>query len=580
MKDLCTALPAGGCRALAGLDRVPGFCEDFEVVHRSSAFNRMEAVLRFSFSLWIVLASFTTAHADVDRTSPSAFEKMAEEVGGIVALQCVAFEYVPPLSAWAKVRFRKFDRLKEFPEALLKALHSTGSKDQETALTIIQCQAAAARKCAFDRGSNDLESATRRVFAPHTKAIETAVAKLLDAKELSVRWKAASTLVAFQTAHAKANSILAARVEVEDKEFACKCCEAIGLLHLNTESAINLLIRALGEKNSDVRHSAANAVCQIGPQAKATVPALIRLLESGRAARGRVESPYVINLPRFANLALLALREIGPDAAAAAPAIIRLLPKANKEEQKEMLSCLARISPGVKENLTAIRRAMKNQDAGIRITAACALLKLAPEDEEACTFVKQALSSQKKTVRQQALEVCGEIGPRSKVVLAALTGLLDDHEEETRILATLALAQAESDASVAIPALEKLLTKDADGMKHTFVSHQAAAQALARIGKTAAPALIRATAKTSGGREFAIRALGSLGKDGTPEAVQCLVDIISNNRKNDEGRFFAVIALGRLGPNARGARQALEKLDPNNFPMLLGTSWALTEVAR
>src|SRR6516162_1495614 len=46
MKDLCTALPAGGCRALAGLDRVPGFCEDFEVVHRSSAFNRMEAVLR------------------------------------------------------------------------------------------------------------------------------------------------------------------------------------------------------------------------------------------------------------------------------------------------------------------------------------------------------------------------------------------------------------------------------------------------------------------------------------------------------------------------------------------------------
>src|SRR6516162_1790478 len=34
MTDLCTALAAGGCRALSGLDRVPGFCEDFEVVPR------------------------------------------------------------------------------------------------------------------------------------------------------------------------------------------------------------------------------------------------------------------------------------------------------------------------------------------------------------------------------------------------------------------------------------------------------------------------------------------------------------------------------------------------------------------
>jgi len=404
------------------------------------------------------------------------------------------YGFVPPLSACEKVCEKEAASLKEFPKALLKALDLPGTKDHETALTVVQCYAAAARNCAFDRGLKDLEAATHRVFAPYRKEVEAALVRALDSKALRVRWKAASDLLAFQPGHAKANSILARGIEAKNKAFRCECCEMIALLHLNTGSAIDLLIRALEQPEPEIRRSAANAVCLIGPKAKATVPALIKLFESGDAARGSVETPFEIRAPRVANLALLALSEMGAEARPAVPVIVRLFPKASKEEQKEMLLCLSRIGRTTEESLALIREAMKGQDSDVRITAACALLRMAPEDETASTLVRRALASQDKkprtpapegpvqlgtfdfmrgdvsSLRRRTLKACADIGPRSKAVLHILTALLADDNEHIRIDATLALGQAGSDAAMAIPALEKLLTKADDHQKHTFIS--------------------------------------------------------------------------------------------------------------
>jgi HEAT repeat protein len=165
--------------------------------------------------------------------------------------------------------------------------------------------------------------------------------------------------------------------------------------------------------------------------------------------------------------------------------------------------------------------------------------------------------------------------------LGTLTGLLADDDEDIRIEATLALAQAGSAAAMAVPGLEKLLTKKADAQKHTFLSHQAAAYALMKIGKAGAPALIRATGTRSGDPQDAILNLGLLGKDAPPEAVDCLIRILETGERGGCGygrRSLAAIALGSLGEHARRARQALEDARPDDFHMVMAVSWALMEV--
>src|SRR5207244_2274865 len=86
----------------------------------------------------------------------------------------------------------------------------------------------------------------------------------------------------------------------------------------SSKGAIDTLSRALRQNDPEVRHHAANAVCLIGPPAKAVTLALIHLLESGDMVRGLAETRFASNVP-FVNLVLLALSELGPDAAAALP---------------------------------------------------------------------------------------------------------------------------------------------------------------------------------------------------------------------------------------------------------------------
>jgi HEAT repeat protein len=149
--------------------------------------------------------------------------------------------------------------------------------------------------------------------------------------------------------------------------------------------------------------------------------------------------------------------------------------------------------------------------------------------------------------------------------VAALASLLDDEDEGSRDLAAHALGKIGPMAAPAIPALEKLLTSDKNACAYTFAGY-----ALWRIGKASVPALIRATAPESGGRYSAIVALGFLGKDASPAAIECLIRVLSSQEKEDPGPLYAACALASLGEHARAARQALEKCrdgerNPNGF---------------
>jgi HEAT repeat protein len=496
------------------------------------------------------------------------------------ACQCVGWQYlgegyVPGLAALVSLQEPELGpSLKDLPAKLLHALRAPGTKDHEVALRMMEAYVALARTSGHERGQKDLESVIRRTFAPYTEAIIAALARGLDGQVPSVRWKAASVLVAFDPAHGKANAILSTAAEAKEKDFRQACCAAIGELHLSNATAVNILTRLLRDKEPEVRRSAANAVLQIGPEARAAAPALVELLKSGKAAHGRVDTPFRIQPTRSANLALLALGELGAEARLAVPVIVELLEGASPPDQCELLACLAKIGPAARAGRGAIEKAMASADPGVRLTAAFALLSVAPGHRIATSLLNKAMLGADTKLRTQALEIGVETAPRSGVLVPALNLLLRDEDEETRILASHVLGRIGPAAAGAIPALESLLTKEDDHSKHTFVSHDAAASALGHIGKAAVPALVRATATDSGGRKRAIDALGLLGPDAPPMAVECLIRALTE----EDSQFIAAIALGQLGQQARSARAALLAQRDNRITGM-AVQWALMEIS-
>jgi HEAT repeat protein len=495
-------------------------------------------------------------------------------------MQFLEYGYVPGVSAWADLKAAEAPSLKDFPKQLLKALENPGSKDYETALAFVLNYAALARTCASSLGQSELEPATRRSFAPYTRPMEAALIKGLDARPARLRHQAALALLVFRPDHARANALLAEALGAKGKGARQQTCEKIGWLCLAHRDAVDALARALRDKEPDVRRAAANALAQLGQRASAAVPALIAFLESGDAARGTVETPLAMRLPQTANLALLALGNIGPAARPAVPVILRRFPTSDKQTQREMLLCLAGIGPAAREGAATLAKAMRSGQPEFRMTAACALLCVAPEDRAAAALLNDALKGKEKEARGQALRACVEVGPTSTALVAALRALLEDEDEYTRIGASEALGRIGPGAAAAVPALEKLLTRADDHMRHTFLSHSAAAHTLSGMGKEGAAALIRATAPESGGRTYAIHALGSLGREASPAAVACLIRILSSKAEEGDARFHAAIALGQIGERARSARRALEAIAPQEEEMGLALAWALMEIPR
>lgn len=93
-----------------------------------------------------------------------------------------------------------------------------------------------------------------------------------------------------------------------DKDKNVRSGSALALGKIGEERAVSLLIQRLGDKKADVRGNAALALGMIGDET--AVEPLIEVLESGKAADGRLKSVLNTN-PEVRKSAVLALGEIG-----------------------------------------------------------------------------------------------------------------------------------------------------------------------------------------------------------------------------------------------------------------------------
>lgn len=545
----------------------------------------------------ILMLAYSSAVLADDDPKESPFAELAQNMSAGMALQYMHYGIAPSLSALSTLKIQDDPEIKRFPSELLKMAKSPQAKDHSVALNAIAILGAIARCSAMDRDKKDIDAVVWRMFAPNSQEFKAALAASLASPTTATRCTAATGLLAFEPNHAVAISILAEGVRSADSKTRQFCCMMIGMLRLSNQKSLDILIGALRQQDPEVRESAANALIRLGHQAKTAVPALIELFQSGNAAYGEHVPYFVMMRPVTKNLALLALAAIGPDAWPAVRAIIKELPRANAEAQVEMLTCLASIGPAAKQSVPLIEQAMRSNASNVQLTAACAMLRVVPGHKKASAIVSDALATKSNTGvgdapaikakdrRSEAIAACEETGPQSAVIVQRLIAILDDENEYTRMAATRALGRMGPFAAAAIPKLEELLIKESSGSQHTFLSHQAAAHALGQLGKASLPALLRAIVPKSGGREYAMGALGWRGRDAAP-AVEPLIRILKD--RNDHTRAVAAIALGTLGESARAARPALIAIRAEDDhrgrsrssaqQLHLAVDWALSEI--
>lgn len=322
-------------------------------------------------------------------------------------------------------------------------------------------------------------------------AIQALVELLKDDNRL-VRRFAAKGLGQFGPAASDAVPLLIERLDDRDER---EIVMPLPPRPLSSEETAQLEeARKLFQQFGGVPSAAVGALGQIGPSARAALPALLAHLmnKDGSSWRDIVRT----------------LGAIGPDAGASIPALVKLLDK--KPDCYGAAEALARMGePGAE----ALAAALKNEDANY-----AAELELGRAGRSAIPSLIRALGDDDADVRRSAAKALGENGSRAASAVPALVDAVKNRSP----LASEALVQI---GPAAIPPLVEML-KSTEWRTREVVS-----RALGGMGTDAAPATQDLAAALEGGspqsREAAAWALGRIGpaaKSATPALKKLLDD--------------------------------------------------------
>jgi len=334
----------------------------------------------------------------------------------------------------------------------------------------------------------------------------------------------------------------------------------------------------------------AGAVEAVASATRASAPT-VRWSAVATLGRWRAASPEAVQALAFAvgdsepgtsAKAIYVLGELGPDAAAGVPALVRILPDGYERVRWALVRIGAAAIPAVADLLAgrsddarygaiqvlagigapavpAVCRVLRHRDASVRISAAHCLGRMGRKAKAAVPDLIGVLSDRSMWVRQAAVNALGDIGPASHPA----TGAILDLVREDAVAESDARRSLEEIGATAVPGLAAY-ANDRDYTVRTL-----AVQLLMRLGPGSAeavPALIKALGhRDAAHRERAAWALGRIGP-GAGEAVSALVRLL-DAKEFGTCRLAAARALGRIGPTARGALPALRRLikDENNI---------------
>lgn len=204
-----------------------------------------------------------------------------------------------------------------------------------------------------------------RMSPADRQALAAALVELLDDPVPGVGLAAGGGLIRLE-----GDAVAALRAALEHQPMRNDALEILAELGPAAAPALDDMIEALADSDPVSRSDAAFAIAAIGPEAKAAVPALEKLLgEESADASVRYTVAY-------------ALGKIGPAAAAAEPLLRRLV-----ESDDDLMATVCawaalQIKPGDKDLFVAavpkLRRALQQERELVRLEAAIALGEIGP----------------------------------------------------------------------------------------------------------------------------------------------------------------------------------------------------------
>ena len=340
---------------------------------------------------------------------------------------------------------------------------------------------------------------------------------------------------------------------------------ALGSIGSQAKDSVPALAELLKDPDDTVRRSAIRAIHAIHPGPKVMIPICTKLLEDpDPAIRTRILNtianqgveavPALIEAlknDKAAFWALIVLRDIGPAAKAAIPAITEMLKDKRLEIRREAVLTLGVFGEEAVAAVPQIAALLSDEHAGTAATFVLAELGQIPKDAEAT--VRSNAKSDNQMLSTTSLWALARVHPEDKElrreVTEKLVARLKEQDPFVRATAARALAALPPAPEITAPIWEKAL-KDADEstMRHAM-------DALAALGPAAVPRLTDAL-KHEKFRADVVYALGRIGPaaaGATGELAKLVED------KNSRVAHEAIIALGNIGPGAKDAVPALSK---------------------
>jgi HEAT repeat protein len=292
-------------------------------------------------------------------------------------------------------------------------------------------------------------------------------------------------------------------------------------------------------------------------------------LEAG-AVPGHIEALHSPD-PSARKKAAHMLAQIGPEARAATPTLLKVAKDPEGEVRTVAVMALGETSQGTQDAIPELIESIKDEDAGVRAAATRSLAEIwrtsapqrnpggrgpAPQPRQegqdkpgqnppgklALTYVPlaqkavpvltAALRDADARVRAGAAEALAETGPLAEPAVPDLVKLLqNDEDRDVRLQATLALHNIGPGAKAAVPVLVgKLRTEKDDGVR---VNTAAALGMIHSNPEAAVPALVETflTDKHPDARRCAMMSISQFGAD-----AKLAVPLLEQALKNSEGR--------------------------------------------
>ena len=192
-------------------------------------------------------------------------------------------------------------------------------------------------------------------------------------------------------------------------------------------------------KVKERRQFAAALIYRLGPQAAATVPALIEALREPPADEDDV---------LFRRQAQLALAAIGPEAKEAVPVLIESLASDEREVRGTACYALGKMGAAAAAAVPVLQQRLQKVDDAARTAVIWSLLKIRPGDAElektAVPLLTQALNHEEELVRVEAASALGGLASAAEAsVIARLKELAEkDPSDQVREAAAEAVEEA------------------------------------------------------------------------------------------------------------------------------------------